>query len=137
MKQLLRLWSFSLIIPGVFAFSWTWPASASNLSKEESTSVLLDVPYLSLLLLQEERKGKPPPPDKANNPNERKDEAKNPNNSSNRNNEVRNEEDAQNSNNPIKKSADAGSGLPTGLIIALISVVGAAGLWFVLRTRSS
>ena len=128
MKRPLHVGSFSFIVCLVLAFSWPWPGSASNLSKEESTSVLPEEPYLSLLLLQEEKKGEPPPQQQpiVQNPN-RPDEKQQPQGGN------PNKPDGGNQGNVA-----TGSSLPTALIIALlIGVVGAAGLWFLLRRRSS
>lgn len=139
MKRLLHMGVFSLIICLVFAFSWPGSASASNLSKEESTSVLPVVPYLSLLLLQEEKEGKTPPPSpKVINPNKPDEQEKQGGNPNKPGNKAKgqpgnpNKPDGGNQGNVAR-----GSSLPTALIIALIGVVGAAGLWFVLRRRSS
>jgi hypothetical protein len=131
-KRLLRLGAFSLMITLVFAFSWSWPAAASNLSKEERTSVHRDMAYLSLLLLQgakdEEKNG------------EQEKEAKNPNkeNKEQQFAENPNKKDGGNQRSVAGDSSQVGNGLvSTALVIALIAVVGAAGLWFVLRRRSS
>jgi hypothetical protein len=140
-KRPLHVGSFSFIVCLVLAFSWPWPGSASNLPKEESTSGLPEKPYLSLLLLQEEQKGEPPPQQQpiVQNPNtpdkQQKPQGGNPNKPD--------EQQKPQGGNPNKPDGGnqgnvaSGSILPTALLIALIGVVGAAGLWFLLRRRSS
>ena len=151
MKRLLHLWAFSLILPLVFAFSWPWPVAASNLSKEKTTSALLDMPYLSLLQLPQEKNEKekaPQPAPKVENPEVQK-EAKNPNKEkvqkeAKNPNKAEVQKEAQNPNKAnVQKDSQKpnktgdGSSLSTVLIIGLLVVVGATGLWLVLRRRSS
>jgi len=135
--------SFSFIVCLVLAFSWPWPGSASNLSKEESTSVLPEEPYLSLLLLQEEKKGEPPPQQQpiVQNPNKPDEKQQPQGGNPNKPDEKPKQGQGGNPNKPDggnQGNVATGSSLPTALIIALlIGVVGAAGLWFLLRRRSS
>jgi hypothetical protein len=100
--------------------------------------------YLSLLLLQgakdEEKNGEQEK--EAKNPNKENKEqqfAENPNKKDGaKKAENPNKKDGGNQRSVAGSSSQVGNGLvPTALVIALIAVVGAAGLWFVLRRRSS